>query len=222
MTEIISIDPVTTQPHMNTWAPIRRNILTEDDQYHSNIPYFGDEAIGTNFIRSFEENVKNGVNIFDGDDEDSLFMTLVNNLSKIDLDGQDASPPSSEEMKKWQQSSSVDTSLPSLTVFQAIHSYCPDYATVEELIKKFRKLNEVRSSTNFVPDIDGPDVGESQQSAPCTPTSRCSAGDASCTTVLFTMIHTLTQLPDQSRRICLHQPHPVVQTASSILTVCAE
>ena len=159
MTEIIFIDPVTTQPHMNTWAPIRRNILTEDDQYHSNIPYFGDEAIGTNFIRSFEENVKNGVNIFDGDDEDSLFMTLVNNLSKIDLDGQDASPPSSEEMKKWQQRASVDTSLPSLTVFQALHAYCPDYATVEELIKKFRKLNEVRSSTNFVPDIDGPDVG---------------------------------------------------------------
>ena len=30
-------------PKMNTWAPIKRNILTEDD-HHNNIPYFGDKV----------------------------------------------------------------------------------------------------------------------------------------------------------------------------------
>ena len=58
MSEIITIEHIETHPNMNTWAPIRRNVLTEDDYYHSNIPYFGDEAIGSNFIKSFEENVK--------------------------------------------------------------------------------------------------------------------------------------------------------------------
>jgi len=158
-TEIMTIPAVATRPDMNIWAPIRRNVLTEDDQYHSNIPYFGDEAIGTNFIRSFEDSVKNGVKIFDGDDDDSLFLTLVNNLSSLDLSKEEVlSPPNSEDQKKWHLTSTVDKSLPGLTVFQAIASQYPDCGSVEELIKKFRKLNEVKSNTNLVPDIDGPNV----------------------------------------------------------------
>ena len=157
-TEIMTIPSVTTHPNMNTWAPIRRNVLTEDDQYHSNIPYFGDDAIGTNFIRSFEDSVKNGVKIFDGDDDDGLFLTLVSNLSKLDVSRDAIKAPSSEEQRKWQITSSVNKSLPGLAVFQAISHQYPDYGSVEELIKKFRKLNEVKSNTNLVPDIDGPMV----------------------------------------------------------------
>ena len=121
-TEIITIGEVGTHPNMNTWAPIRRNILTEDDNYHSNIPYFGDEAIGSNFIKSFEETVKNDVKIFE---DDSLFLSLVNNLSKIDISNTDTTAgtgdnfkvqvlasPSSEEQKKWHLTSTIDRSLP--------------------------------------------------------------------------------------------------------------
>ena len=37
------MEEVSHYPNMNTWAPLRRNILTEDD-HHINIPYFGDEV----------------------------------------------------------------------------------------------------------------------------------------------------------------------------------
>ena len=37
------VEAVSPCPEMNTWAPIQRNILTEDDN-HINIPYFGDEV----------------------------------------------------------------------------------------------------------------------------------------------------------------------------------
>ena len=37
------MEEVSGYPKMNTWAPIQRNILTEDE-HHINIPYFGDEV----------------------------------------------------------------------------------------------------------------------------------------------------------------------------------
>ena len=39
MSEIITIKHIETHPNMNTWAPIRRNVLTEDDYYHSQQSY---------------------------------------------------------------------------------------------------------------------------------------------------------------------------------------
>ena len=41
--EIKHLEEVEHFPNMNTWAPILRNILTEDDN-HINIPYFGDKV----------------------------------------------------------------------------------------------------------------------------------------------------------------------------------
>ena len=41
--EISQLQEVEKFPNMNTWAPIKRNILTEDDN-HINIPYFGDQV----------------------------------------------------------------------------------------------------------------------------------------------------------------------------------
>ena len=41
--EIRQFKEVEHFPNMNTWAPIKRNILTEDDN-HINIPYFGDQV----------------------------------------------------------------------------------------------------------------------------------------------------------------------------------
>ena len=41
--EISQLEVVETYPKMNTWAPIKRNILTEDDN-PINIPYFGDSV----------------------------------------------------------------------------------------------------------------------------------------------------------------------------------
>ena len=165
MSEIITIEHIETHPNMNTWAPIRRNVLTEDDYYHSNIPYFGDEAIGSNFIKSFEENVKTRTKIFGEDDEDALFLSLVNNLAKIKIDNEDPEDnlklqvltrPSTEKEMKWDLSSTIDRSLPGLIVFQAIAKQYPDYGTVEELIKKFQKLTDVKTTTNLVQDLDGP------------------------------------------------------------------
>ena len=122
MSEIIKLSPVDTHPNMNTWAPIRRNVLTEDDQYHSNIPYFGDNDIGSEYIRSFEENVKNEVKIFDGEDEDAMFLSLVNNLAKIDISNEEnlddnfklqvLKNPSSDDQKKWHLTSTIDRRLP--------------------------------------------------------------------------------------------------------------
>ena len=43
MTEIHKLTEVEHFPNMNSWAPIKRNILTEDDN-HINIPYFGDQV----------------------------------------------------------------------------------------------------------------------------------------------------------------------------------
>ena len=165
MSEIITIEHIETHPNMNTWAPIRRNVLTEDDHYHSNIPYFGDEAIGSNFIKSFEENVKSRAKIFGEDDEDALFLSLVNSLAKINIDNEDPEDnlklqvltrPSTEQQMKWNLSSTIDRSLPGLIVFQAIAKQYPDYGTVEELIKKFQKLKDVKTTTNLVQDLDGP------------------------------------------------------------------
>ena len=41
--EISLMEVVESFPNMNSWAPIKRNILTEDDN-HINIPYFGDQV----------------------------------------------------------------------------------------------------------------------------------------------------------------------------------
>ena len=41
--EISLVEEVESYPNMNSWAPIKRNILTEDDN-HINIPYFGDQV----------------------------------------------------------------------------------------------------------------------------------------------------------------------------------
>ena len=41
--EISLMEVVESYPNMNSWAPIKRNILTEDDN-HINIPYFGDQV----------------------------------------------------------------------------------------------------------------------------------------------------------------------------------
>jgi len=162
--EIMTISHVDTQPHMNTWAPIRRNVLTEDDNYHSNIPYFGDEQIGSNFIKSFEETVKNENKIFE---DDTLFLSLVNNLARVDINDveeendsklQVLENPSSHDQRNWHFVSSCDRSLPGLIVFQAISDKFPDYGSVEDLIKKFKKLNDMKTTTNLVQDIDGPYV----------------------------------------------------------------
>ena len=162
VSEIIEIEHIPTHPNMITWAPIRRNVLTEDDHYHSNIPYFGDTEIGSNFIKSFEENVNNKVNIFDADNEDVMFMDLVNSLAKVGIQTEDESDlleePKTEDEKKWHLSSTVDKSLPGLVVFQAIAKKYPDYANVEELIKKFKKLSDVQATTNLVQDLDGPNA----------------------------------------------------------------
>ena len=160
----MTISHVDTQPHMNTWAPIRRNVLTEDDNYHSNIPYFGDEQIGSNFIKSFEETVKNENKIFE---DDTLFLSLVNNLARVDINDveeendsklQVLENPSSHDQRNWHFVSSCDRSLPGLIVFQAISDKFPDYGSVEDLIKKFKKLNDMKTTTNLVQDIDGPYV----------------------------------------------------------------
>ena len=162
VSEIIEIEHVDTHPNMITWAPIRRNVLTEDDHYHSNIPYFGDTEIGSNFIKSFEENVNNKVNIFDADDEDHMFMDLVKNLAKIKIktpkESELLDDPKTEEEKKWHLIASVDKSKPGLVVFQAIAKKYPDYANVEDLIKKFKKLSDVQATTNLVEDLDGPNA----------------------------------------------------------------
>ena len=164
MSEIIEIQNIPTHPNMNTWAPIRRNVLTEDDHYHSNIPYFGDEQIGSNFIKSFEENVNNKVKIFEADNEDSMFLDLINSLKKVEINGNSLDEtkllesPKTEDQKRWHLTSSVDKTLPGLVVFQAIANKYPDYGSVEELIKKFMKLNDVKATTNLVQDLDGPNA----------------------------------------------------------------
>lgn len=162
VSEIIEIEHIPTHPNMITWAPIRRNVLTEDDHYHSNIPYFGDTEIGSNFIKSFEENVNNKMNIFNADNEDSMFMDLVNSLANVEIQTEDESElleePKTEAEKKWHLSSCTDNSLPGLVVFQAIAKKYPDYANVTDLIKKFKKLSDVQATTNLVQDLDGPNA----------------------------------------------------------------
>ena len=65
---------------------------------------------------------------------------------------------SSDDQKKWHLTSTIDRRLPGLIVFQAIANQYPDYGSVEDLIKKFKKLSDVRTGTNLVQDIDGANV----------------------------------------------------------------
>ena len=116
------------------------------------------------FIKSFEWNVSNKMKLFEEDDEDSLYLTLVNNLSKLSLQeasrGGDSgvsellSQPSSEYQKQWYQQASADQTLPGLVIFQAIASKYPDYGTVEELIRRFRKLQDEKTGKNLIANID--------------------------------------------------------------------
>jgi len=164
MVEVKMMDEVKQYPKMITWAFISRNILTEDDN-HINIPYFGDEVIDqdSHFIESFETNVSNNMKLFEEEDEDSLYLSLVTSLTNLKLQDQDVSndgdsellsQPLSEFQQQWHLQSCADKKLPGLVIFQAIASKYPDYGTVEELIKRFRKLQDEKTGKNLIANID--------------------------------------------------------------------
>ena len=67
--------------------------------------------------------------------------------------------PASEYQKQWHLQSSKDRTLPSLMVFQAIATKYPDYGSVEELIKRWRKIQDEKTGKNLVANIDGPGAG---------------------------------------------------------------
>ena len=64
--------------------------------------------------------------------------------------------PASEFQKLWHQQCCKDKTLPGLMVFQAIASKYPDYGTVEELIKRWRKIQDEKTGSNLVANIDEP------------------------------------------------------------------
>ena len=64
------------------------------------------------------------------------------------------SQPLSEFQKQWHLQSSADKKLPGLVIFQAIASKYPDYGTVEELIKRFRKIQDEKTGKNLIANID--------------------------------------------------------------------
>ena len=100
--------------------------------------------------------------LFEEEDEDSLYLKLVNNLSKLRI--QESRPngdlgvllatPSSEYQRLWHQQTKADRTLPRLEVFQAIASKYPDYGTVEELIKRYKKIQDEKTGKNLIADID--------------------------------------------------------------------
>ena len=98
--------------------------------------------------------------LFD-DDEDSLYLKLVNNLSnttRLEDSGQPLSPPSSQLQKLWHSQTLQDRTLPGLVVFQAIATKYPDYGTVEELIKRYRKIKDEKTGRNLIQNIDLPEA----------------------------------------------------------------
>ena len=106
--------------------------------------------------------------LFEEDDEDTLYLKLVNNLAKLTLKertgpGGDSESflqkPASDYQKRWHLQSSEDKTLPGLLVFQAIASKYPDYGSVEELIKRWRKIQDEKTGSNLVANIDGIEAG---------------------------------------------------------------
>ena len=102
--------------------------------------------------------------LFEEDDEDTLYLKLVNNLAKLTINERSGPAgdsenflhePVSDYQKRWHHQSSEDKTLPSLLVFQAIASKYPDYGSVEELIKRWRKIQDEKTGNNLVANIDG-------------------------------------------------------------------
>ena len=102
--------------------------------------------------------------LFEEDDEDTLYLKLVNNLAKLTINERSGPAgdsenflhePASDYQKRWHHQSSEDKTLPSLLVFQAIASKYPDYGSVEELIKRWRKIQDEKTGSNLVANIDG-------------------------------------------------------------------
>ena len=92
---------------------------------------------------------------------------MVENLAKLSM-RECSSPvgdsesflqkPTSDYQKSWHLQSSQDKTLPSLMVFQAIASKYPDYGSVEELIRRWRKIQDEKTGRNLVANIDDPDA----------------------------------------------------------------
>ena len=107
--------------------------------------------------------------LFEEDDEDTLYLKLVGNIAKLTIKEQHSGSagdsesllhnPASDYQKQWHLLSSADKSLPSLMVFQAIASKYPDYGSVEELIKRWRKIQDEKTGNNLVANIDGAEAG---------------------------------------------------------------
>lgn len=107
--------------------------------------------------------------LFEGEDEDTLYLKLVNNLAELTIkeprsgpDGDSESflqKPGSEYQERWHRQTSKDQTLPSLLVFQAIATKYPDYGSVEELIKRWRKIQDEKTGSNLVANIDGINAG---------------------------------------------------------------
>ena len=92
------------------------------------------------------------------DDEDSLYLNLIRNLSQHGVSEDLLSPPSSERQRNWHNQSLEDKTLPGLVVFQAIATKYPDYGTVEELVRRFKKIRDEKTGKNLIPNIDGPEA----------------------------------------------------------------
>jgi len=166
--ELSVIPPAVAPPPMSMWAPIEKNVLVEDQQ-HSNIPYFGDDVIekDQNFIANLVEEVNSKMAMSE-DIDDSMFLSLVNNLAvyeKSDMEKNDQSNkylvlnrPKSALESSWAELSIKDRTLPGLIVFQAISSRYPDLGSTDDMLKKYKTLTNQKAKPDYVPNIDGPDA----------------------------------------------------------------
>jgi len=164
LVELLPMPLVEAPPFMTTWAPIHRNVLVEEQQVISNIPYFGDDAIDRDdkILSSIVEEVNTKISMKDNLNED-IFLQLVAKLSSLkETDNSTNShqyvvlfKPDTKKELEWVKVSSADTSLPGLVVFQAIASCYPEFGSTEELISKYKSLTAQKAKPDFVPNIDG-------------------------------------------------------------------
>jgi len=160
-------------PPCTFWSPVVKNRLYDHSEKPSNIPYFGDDVIDND--RSLIEAAENDVNATPpktddtkkSDLSDEVFLELVNALKEYDIEApvlqnesikefnkKDSPPILSPKKTKWEEEylgkAVRDSSLPSLSVFEAIAT--AENQPTEKLISQYESLTSPTSG--FIANID--------------------------------------------------------------------